>query len=69
MKTSALPPLFTRNSAENWRTQVAPTLPASPVPVYSPAESVAYIERQMWRLLTGMGVLLSATYYVAHYLP
>lgn len=66
MKSSALPPLFTRNSAENWRTQAAPTLPASPAPVYSPAESVAYIERQMWGLLSGMGVLLAITAVVRH---
>lgn len=59
--------LFTRFRAENWRTQAAPPLPASPPapPVYSPAESVAYIERQMWGMLGSMGVLLTIAGWVA----
>jgi hypothetical protein len=59
MKTRTLPSLLTPARANAWRA-TCPTPPLVAPPLYSPADSVAYIERQMWGLLAGMGVLLAA---------
>jgi hypothetical protein len=62
-----LPQLFTRASAKAWRTQTAPAVPASPpAPPTAAAATAALVERQMWKMLLGMGTLLAAAAAVGH---